>query len=57
MNWNVIPFKKKKKQLDWITGITPRNKWRAPVKRRIPPALPGGLMIAAMIAMMLWLRG
>jgi len=54
---NVIPFKRKKKQqLDWIQGITPRKeKPRPRLIGHIPPALPGGLVIAVMIAMMIWL--
>jgi hypothetical protein len=55
VNWNVIPFKKRKKKLDWLQGVTPRKKAPPPGRRRIPPALPGGLVIAALIAMVLWL--
>jgi len=51
---NVIPFKRKKKQLDWIQGVTPRKDKPRP-RFKIPPALPGGLVIVVMIAMMIWL--
>ena len=50
---NVIPFKRKKQQLDWIAGITPRKEKSR--RWRIPPALPGGLVVAALIAMVIWL--
>jgi len=50
---DLIPFLRKKRRLDWIEGVTPRKK--KPSLWRIPPALPGGLVIAAMIAMMIWL--
>jgi len=54
---DLIPFLRKKRRLDWIEGVTPRKKkpLRLPGRWRIPPALPGGLVIAAMIAMMIWL--
>ena len=55
---DIIPFwrKKKKKQLDWIQGITPRKtqSHHPQPNWRMPPALPGGLVIAVMIAMMIW---
>jgi len=50
---DIVPFWRKKKQrLDWLSGVTPRKgrpKWH------IPPALPGGVVILVMIAMMIWL--
>ena len=54
---DIVPFwRKKKRRLDWIEGVTPRKeKPRPRPKWRVPPALPGGLMIAAMVAMMIWL--
>ena len=52
---DLIPFMRKKKRLDWIEGVTPRKKKPLRMPWRIPPALPGGLVIAAMIAMMIWL--
>ena len=53
---NIIPFRKKKQKLDWIQGITPRKEQpRQRVVGRIPPALPGGIVIAVMIAMLIWL--
>jgi hypothetical protein len=54
---DIIPFWRKKKQrLGWIQGVTPRKgKTRPRLTGRIPPALPGGLMILVMIAMLIWL--
>jgi len=51
---NIIPFRKKKRRLDWIQGVTPRKE-QPRLAGRIPPALPGGLVILVMIAMMIWL--
>ena len=53
---DIVPFwrKKKKQRLDWIQGVTPRQDKPRP-KQQIPPALPGGIVIAVMIAMMIWL--
>ena len=50
---NIIPFKRKQQRLGWIQGVTPRKE-KTRLKWRIPPALPGGLVIAVMIAMMIW---
>ncbi|HKQ11398.1 MAG TPA: thermonuclease family protein [Rhizomicrobium sp.] len=48
---DIIPFWRKKRRLNWIEGVTPRKKrsWR------IPPAMPGGLVVAALIGMVIWL--
>jgi hypothetical protein len=56
---DLIPFlrkKKKSQRLDWLQGVTPRQeKTRPRPKWRIPPALPGALVILVMIAMLIWL--
>ena len=48
----LIPWRKKKKQLDWIEGITPRKKQpaRMPFSR---DAMAAGLAIAALAAIYL----
>jgi hypothetical protein len=49
---DIIPWRKKKKQLDWIEGVTPRKKQ----PRRMPftrDALAAGLAIAALAAIYL----
>jgi len=52
---DIVPFWRKKKQrLDWLSGVTPREE-KPRRKWHIPPALPGGLVILVMIAMMIWL--
>ena len=49
---DIIPWRKKKKQLDWIEGVTPRKE----PPRRMPfsrDALAAGLAIAALAAVYL----
>ena len=47
---DIIPWRKKKKQLDWIEGVTPRKKQPRRVSR---DALAAGLAIAALAAIYL----
>src|SRR5262249_36876037 len=51
MDWNVIPFRRKKR-LDWLEGVTPRKRsWPFPVK---PAAL--GLALGVLMAVAaIWL--
>jgi hypothetical protein len=48
---DIIPWRKKKKQLDWIEGVTPRKQApRRPVSR---DSMAAGLAIAALAAIYL----
>jgi endonuclease YncB( thermonuclease family) len=51
MDRNIIPFRRKKR-LDWLEGVTPRKRKRS---WRIPPALPGGLIIGVLIGFVMFL--
>ena len=47
---DIVPWRKKKKQLDWIEGVTPRKQQAPRISR---DAVAAGLAIAALAAIYL----